>query len=81
MVLSKAGDSGMPTERLLKTLRSSHHGQEMIKLGVKKGYVERISVPQPKGKKGNAYVMNRLTPKGKHFLSKLNNAFKNNNNN
>jgi hypothetical protein len=71
MVLSKAGQDRLSTEKLLDAVHSSHHGQRMIKLGVKKGYIERFTVPQPKGKRGNAYTMNRLTPRGKRFLSKL----------
>ena len=83
MVLSKTTDEekGMSTRDLLKAVGSSHHGQDMIKLGTEKGYIERFTVPQPKGKKGNAYTMNRLTPKGKRFLTKITNAFKNNNTN
>jgi hypothetical protein len=79
MVLGKAGDEGMPTEKLLTSVKSTHHGQGMIKLGVSKGYIERFTVPQPKGKRGNAYTINRLTPKGKRFLAKVTTAFKNNN--
>jgi hypothetical protein len=83
MVLSKAADEekGMSTRALLKAVGSTHHGQDMIKLGVEKGYIERFSVPQPKGKKGNASTMNKLTPKGKRFLTKITHAFKNNNTN
>ncbi len=40
----------------------------MIKLGEKNGYIERVKVKVPKGKKGNIIVINRLTPKGKDIM-------------
>jgi hypothetical protein len=39
MVLSKADQDGISTEKLLEAVHSSHHGQRMIKLGVMKGYI------------------------------------------
>jgi hypothetical protein len=68
MQLSVAGDKGIPTVQLLNKLRSTNYGQRMIKLGEKNGYIERVKVKVPKGKKGNIIVINRLTPKGKGIM-------------
>lgn len=68
MQLSVAGDKGIPTVQLLNRLRSTNYGQRMIKLGEKNGYIERVKVKVPKGKKGNIIVINRLTPKGKGIM-------------
>jgi hypothetical protein len=69
MVLRMAGDKGIPTLELLDRLHSNNYGQRMIKLGEKKGYIERIRVKVPRGKKGNVIVINRLTPKGKGIMA------------
>jgi hypothetical protein len=61
----------MPTLELLEKLKSSNYGQRMIKLGHKKGYIERTHVKVSEGKKGNVFVINRLTAKGKQKVSKL----------
>lgn len=71
LILSRTGDEGLPTLELLKKLKSSNYGQRMIKLGQKKGYIERLKVKIPKGRKGNVFVINRLTEKGKQLVSKL----------
>jgi hypothetical protein len=69
MVLRVEGDKGMSTVQLLNRLNSTNYGQRMIKLGEKNGYIERVKVKVPKGKKGNIIVINRLTPKGKLLMT------------
>jgi hypothetical protein len=69
MVLKVAGDKGLPTVQLLNRIQSTNYGQRMIKLGEKNGYIERVKVKVPKGKKGNIIVINRLTPKGKLLMT------------
>ena len=74
LILSRAGDKGIPTVELLKKLKSSHYGQQMIKLAASKGYVERVSVKQTEvGRKGGSksFVINRLSHKGKKLVQKL----------
>src|SRR5215213_175692 len=73
LILLRAGDEGMSTLKLLEKLKlkSSNYGQRMINLGHKKGYIERANVKVPQGKKGNVFVINRLTAKGKQKVSKL----------
>jgi hypothetical protein len=69
MLLRVAGDKGIPTVELLDRLHSTNCGQRTIKLGEKNGYIERVKVKVPKGKKGNIIVINRLTPKGKLLMT------------
>ena len=74
LMLSRSGDKGISTVELLKKLKSSHYGQQMIKLAESKGYVERINVKQPEeGRKGGSktFVINRLSQKGKKLVAKL----------
>lgn len=74
LILSRAGNKGLPTVALLERLKSSNYGQRMIKLAENKGYIERVSVKQPEeGRKGGSktFVVNRLTEKGKQFVLKL----------
>jgi hypothetical protein len=71
LILSKTGDEGLSTLDLLKKLKSSNYGQRTIKLGQKKGYIERVNVKMPKGQRGNVFVMNRLTERGKQVVVKL----------
>jgi len=71
LILSRRGDEGLSTLELLKKLKSSNYGQRMIKLGQKKDYIERMNVKMSKGQKGNVFVMNRLTEKGKQIALKL----------
>jgi hypothetical protein len=71
LVLSRAGDKGLPTLDLLDKLGSTNYGQHTIKEGEKLGYVERVSVKVPKGQKGNMFVINKLTKKGKQIVAKL----------
>jgi hypothetical protein len=71
MVLKAAGDKGLPTVQLLNRIQSTNYGQRMIKLGEKNGYIERVKIKVPKGKKGNIIVINRLTPKGKGIMTEV----------
>ena len=80
LVLSRAGDKGLPTLDLLDKLGSINYGQRTIKEGEKQGYVERVSVKVPKGQKGNTFVINKLTKKGKQIVAKLTQETTNNNN-
>jgi hypothetical protein len=68
MVLKVAGHRGIPTVQLLNRIHSTNYGQRMIKLGEKNGYIERVKVKVPEGKKGNFIVFNKLTPKGKELM-------------
>jgi hypothetical protein len=74
LILSWAGNKGLPTVALLEKLKSTNYGQRMIKLAETKGYIERVSVKQPEeGRKGGSksFIINRLTEKGKQLILKL----------
>jgi DNA-binding PadR family transcriptional regulator len=72
IILSRAGNEGMRTEKLLKELGSTHHGQDTIRLTEKQGFIERVKeTRRPEGQKGNYAVYNIITPKGKEYLQSL----------
>ena len=65
---SGTGPDGITTLKLLHKLNSITHGQAFLKRAEREKLIERKRIPKPKGQKGNHFIVNRITEKGKRLL-------------
>ena len=65
------GGSLFTTKLYAHAHKSNHYSLPWLRKAEAMGFITRKKIPMPKGKKGNARVINVLTPKGRKLLSSL----------
>jgi hypothetical protein len=73
IAVNRAGKRGISTRRVCEQVFNSRsYGLEMLKEAAEKKLITRSDpLPVPKGQRGNLLVVNRITPKGRKLLAKL----------
>jgi hypothetical protein len=62
-IVASHGNEGISTRRVLQAAQSNDI-HPLLAVAQKKGYITRVTVPQPDGIKGNHRVVNTITPSG-----------------
>ena len=71
LTLYECGGS-LPTRRLYESAHMSRtYGNKVIHKAEQQGYITRVKVPKPQGKRGNHMMVNKLTLKAKILLKQL----------